>query len=221
MRFEDARAAGRALAERLGARGVRGDAVVLAVARGGVGVGAEVAKGLGLPLDLVLLRRLLLTRGPLRPACAASVAGAGHLDEEVAAALGPGGQDPTLREFVADALAELDSEARACRGGRPALDLAGKTVFLVDNGVRTGSTMLAAVRALRPRSPARIFAAAPVADAAALDGLSDAADEVVCLATPEPFGHVGLWYADFRRPHDAEIRALLDETINDERRTAN
>ncbi|HEX8147864.1 MAG TPA: phosphoribosyltransferase family protein [Pyrinomonadaceae bacterium] len=217
MRFEDARAAGRALAERLGSRGASGDAVVLAVARGGVGVGAEVAKGLGLPLDLILLRRLLLPRGSSRPACAASVAGAGHLDEEVAAALDPGARDPALREFVAGALAELDSEARACRGVRPALDLAGKTVVLVDNGVRTGSTMLAALRALRARAPARVVAAAPVADAAALAELSAAAEEVVCLATPDPFGHVGLWYADFRRPPDAEICAMLDETLKDER----
>lgn len=210
MRFKDARDAGRALAERLGTRGVNGDAVVLAVARGGVGVGAEVAKGLRLSLDLLILRRLLLPRGPLRPACAASVAGAEHLDEEVTAVLDDGAHDPALRELFAGALAELDAEARACRGTRPALDLAGRTVLLVDNGVRTGSTMLAAVRALRSRAPARVVATAPVADAAALADLNVAADEVVCLATPDPFGHVGLWYADFRRPDDDEIRAMLE-----------
>ncbi|HEX8189438.1 MAG TPA: phosphoribosyltransferase family protein, partial [Pyrinomonadaceae bacterium] len=216
MRFVDARGAGGALAAALESYGGRADALVLALARGGAGVGLEVSKRLGLALDLVLLRRLFVTRGPLEPSCAVSLAGSLFIDELDAP---PG--DPAFGHFLEGALAELEAGARACRGGRPALDLRGRTVLLVDNGVRTGSTMLAAVRALRPRSPARIFAAAPVADAAALDGLSDAADEVVCLATPEPFGHVGLWYADFRRPHDAEIRALLDETINDERRTAN
>ncbi|MFL6335777.1 MAG: phosphoribosyltransferase family protein [Pyrinomonadaceae bacterium] len=210
MRFKDAREAGRALAERLGARG-GGEAVVVAVARGGVGVGLEIAKRRGLPFDLLLLVRLLLPRGPLLPACAASVAGAAYLDEEVAAALAADAHEPALRDFLAAAVAELDAHARECRGGRPALDLSGKTVILVDNGVRTGSTMLAALRALRSSAPARVVAAAPVAAPDALAAVRAAADEFVHLHTPVPFGHVGLWYREFTRPSDDEIRAMLEE----------
>ena len=212
MRFKDARAAGRALAGPLGAHAGRPDALVIAVARGGVGVGLGAAESLGLPLDLLLLRRLLAPHGPLRPACVASVAGAPFLDEEVAAALaGAGEGDAATRQFVADALADFDLHARAARGGRPPLELSGRTVILVDNGIRTGSTMLAALRALRSAAPARVVVAAPVADPASVALVRSAADEFVHLHAPEPFGHVGLWYADFARPSDDEICAMLNE----------
>lgn len=209
MRFTDARAAGRALAESLTTYAGRADAVVVAVARGGVAVGLEVSGRLGVPLDLVVIRRLLVPRGPADPLCAAYVAGASFLDEELRtrAAL-----DPDFANYLANALSELDERARACRGPRPARDLAGKTVLLIDNGVRTGSTLRVAARALRAAVPARIVAAAPVADAASLDVARQAADDFVCLAMPAPFGHVGLWYASFRRPSDEEIRAMLEES---------
>jgi putative phosphoribosyl transferase len=188
---------------------------VLALARGGVGVGFEVSKQLGLPLDLVCLRRLLVRRGGRGAACVASVAGARVLDEEVraAAAVSPGAgttHEAGLGHFMKEALADFDERVRACRGGRPALDLSGKTVILVDNGVCTGSTMLAAVRAARSRTPARLVAAAPVCDAAAREEVATTVEEFVCLATPEPFGHVGLWYANLERPSDDDIRAVLD-----------
>lgn len=208
MRFEDARAAGRALAEGLAAYGGRERAAVVAVARGGVAVALEVSKRLRLPLDLLLLRRLLVPRGPLEPVCAANVAGHAFLDAELTPRLEA---EPALRPFIAEALAELESRARECRGARPPADLAGRTVLLVDNGVRTGSTMLAALRALRTRSPARVVAAAPVAAPEALAEVSAAADDFVRLHTPEPFGHVGLWYTEFRRHSDGEIRAMLEE----------
>ena len=212
MRFKDARAAGRALAASLGEHASARDALVIAVARGGVGVGLEAAKTLGLPLDLLLLRRLLAPQGPLRPACVASVAGATFLDEEVEAALSAkSGQDPVFRQFVAAALADFEEQARAARGGRPPLELSGRTVILVDNGVRTGSTMLAALRALRSRAPARVVAAAPVAAPEALDAVRAAADDFVHLHAPDPFGHVGLWYQEFTRASDEEMRAMLDE----------
>lgn len=218
MRFEDTRAAGLALAAGLEAYSGRADAVVLALARGGVGVGFEVSKQLGLPLDLVCLRRLLVRREGRGAACVASVAGARFLDEELVTAAATfdahASAGPTpgagLVHFMEDALAGFDARVRAWRGDRPALDLTGKTVILVDDGLSTGSTMLAAVRAARSRTPARLVAAAPVADAAARDAVASAVEEFVCLASPEPFGHVGLWYADFRRPSDEEIRAALD-----------
>jgi predicted phosphoribosyltransferase len=213
MRFDDARAAGRALAAVLEAYRGREDALVLALARGGVGVSSEVSRQLGLPLDLVFLRRLLVPRGPQEPLCAANVAGAPFLDEELKAVLrhdDDAAHDPALRHFLGDALADFDARVRLGRGERPAVDLTGRTVILVDNGVRTGATMLAAVRAVRSRSPARLVAAAPVADADARAVVASAVEEFVCLATPAPFGHVGLWYADFQRPSDDEIRAMLD-----------
>jgi putative phosphoribosyl transferase len=217
MRFDDERAAGRALAAGLEAYRGRADALVLALARGGVGVGFEVSQRLGLPLDLVFLRRLLVPRGAHEPLCVASVAGAPFLDKELKASLADDAPDATLRQFLKDALPAFDESVRACRGERPALDLAGKTVILVDNGVRTGATVLAAVRAVRSRTPARLVVAAPVADAAALGTVASAAEEYVCLATPEPFVHVGRWYANFRRPSDDEIRTMLGETMNSER----
>ena len=213
MRFDDARAAGSALAAELEAYRGRADALVLALARGGVGVGFEVARRLGLALDLVSLRRLLVPRGSREPLCAASVAGSPFLDAELTAALADDdADDAPLRLYLGDALAEFDARVRACRGERPAVELSGKTVILVDNGVRTGSTMLAAVRAVRSKSPARLIAAAPVADADAGAGVAAAVEEFVCLASPQPFGHVGLWYADFRRPSDDEIRVMLADS---------
>jgi putative phosphoribosyl transferase len=209
LRFTDARAAGRALAESLTAYAGREDAVVVAVARGGVALGLEVSMRLGLPLDLVIVRRLLVPRGPADPLCAASVAGAPFLDEELPARAA---RDPAFASHLAGALSGLDEQARACRGPRPARDLAGETVLLIDNGVRTGSTLRAAARAVRSASPARVIAAVPVADAASLGTVREAVDDFTCLAAPDPFGHVGVWYADFKRPADDEIRAMLEES---------
>ena len=209
-RFEDPRDAGRRLAAHLAARADLRDAVVLAVARGGVPVAFEVARGLGLPLDLVLIRRLFVTRGPLDPVCAVSVAGALCLDEEVAAPAHGDARDEARSAYVADALEQFARHERACRGARPAVSIEGRRVILVDNGVRTGSTVRAAVRALRTRGPARVSVAVPVAAPEARAAVETVADELVCLAWPQPFGHVGLWYADFRRPGEEEIRRLLD-----------
>jgi putative phosphoribosyl transferase len=211
MRFTDPRSAGLALAAKLEAYGGREATVVLALARGGVAVGLEVSKHLGLPLDLILLRRLLVPRGPDSPVCASSVGGTlfvdEELDEELAAC-----NEPALAHFVADALAELDARVRACRGDRPPFELKRKTVLLVDNGIRTGSTMRAAIRAVRSGGPARIVAAVPVSAAEARAGVEAVVEDFIYLASPEPFGHVGLWYRDFRRPGDDEIRAMLEES---------
>lgn len=211
MRFTNPASAGRELAKECAARRDLEDAVVLAVARGGVAVAAEVAKLLGAPLDVVLIRRLLATRGPDEPLCAASVAGALFLDEEVAARRSARDLDPALEVFLAEALDTFDARVRACRGARAPLDLSGRTVLLVDNGVRTGSTMRVAIRALRTMQPSRVVAAFPVASVEGRASIASVADEHVCLATPEPFGHVGLWYADFARLDDEEIAAVLDD----------
>jgi putative phosphoribosyl transferase len=232
MRFTDACSAGLALAAKLEAYRGSEDTLVLALARGGVAVGLEVAKRLGLPLDLILIRRLLVPHGPEAPLCAVSVCGNTFVDEEVATraeavsdhVLEPPDRilepsdcvleppDRALAYFVADALAEFARREHACRGERPPIDLARKTVLLVDNGICTGSTMRVAVRALRSRGSARIVAAVPVAAAGARACVEAVTDDLVCLASPEPFGHVGLWYASFKRPGDDEIRAMLEES---------
>jgi putative phosphoribosyl transferase len=211
MRFTDLRSAGLALSSKLEAYRGREDALVLALARGGVAVGLEVAKHLRLPLDILLIRRLLVPHGPDAPLCAVSCGGSLFVDEEVAARTQVA-HDAALEHFIADALGELAHSERACRGQRPPIDLKGKTVLLVDNGICTGSTMRVAIRALRSSVPARVVAAVPVAASEALAGVEAAADELVCLASPEPFGHVGLWYADFKRPTDDEIQEMLEES---------
>jgi putative phosphoribosyl transferase len=208
MRFKDGREAGAALASKLTAYAGRDGAVVVAVASGGVAVAAEVSKRLALPLDLVIISRLLVPRTPDDPLCAANAAGTFFLDEGLDS---HAAREPVFANYLAQALAELEERARACRGDRPALDLSGKTVLLVDNGVRTGSTLRVAARALRSTQPARVVACAPVADAATLDDMKETFDDFVHLASPEPFGHVGVWYADFARPRDEEIRAMLEE----------
>jgi putative phosphoribosyl transferase len=187
MRFKDAREAGLALAERLEARAGLEGASVLAVASGGVAVALEVSKRLRLPLDLLLLRRPLVTRGPQEPLCVASVAGARFIDEEVEERAAV---DAALKSFLGPALAEFDAHVRACRGERPSSDLKGRAVLLVDNGVRTGS----------------------VAAPEALASVEGVADDFVYLATPEPFGHVGLWYEDFTRPSDEQVRSMLEQS---------
>jgi putative phosphoribosyl transferase len=206
MRFKGPREAGLALAPRLGEYAEAEGALVIALAHGGVPVGLEVSKRLRLPLDVLLLRRLLVPHGPDEPLCVASVAGARFMDEEVSSRADG---DAALGHFLTSALAEFDERVSACRGVRAALELEGRTVLLVDNGVRTGSTVRAALRALRSRGPARVVVAAPVAATEALDSIEAAADGFVYLATPEPFGHVGLWYEDFARPSEEEVRAML------------
>jgi len=209
-RFADPRAAGRALASRLEAYG-GADVIVVAVAHGGVPVAAEVSRRLDAPLDLVLIRRLLVPRGTESQVCAFDVCGTLVVDEELPPR--PAVPSNGLDHFVADALGELARAARACRGARPALDdLKGKTVLLVDNGIRTGLTMRSAIRALRTLGPSRIVAAVPVAAPESRAFVETVADELICLAWPEPFGHVGVWYKDFARPGEEEIREMLEES---------
>ena len=208
-RFLDLRSAGRDLAMKLEAFGSREDVIVLGLVLGGVLVALEVAEHLGVPLDFVIIRRLLAPHGPGSQVCAVNVAGSLVIDPE----LMPRPEVPAsgLDYFVSDALDELARRERVCRGGRRTIDLAQKTILLVDCGIRTGLTMRAAIRALRTVKPARIVAAAPVAAPEGLAAVEAVADDVVCLKQPHPFGHVGLWYTDFRRPDDHQISELLDQ----------
>jgi putative phosphoribosyl transferase len=208
-RFEDRREAGRRLAAALRHDAGRPDVVVLGLPRGGVPVAAEVARMLGLPLDVLVVRKLG-TPGQEELAMGAIASGGVRvLNPEVVGYLG-------LPDEVIDRAAEregreLERRDHLYREGRPPLSLRGRTAILVDDGVATGSTMKAAVAAVRQLGAARVVVAVPVASREAEQELERLADEVVALATPEPFYAVGLWYGDFAQTSDEEVRQLLGE----------
>lgn len=207
--FADLAGAGRELAGLLDNYLGNEDTVVVAIARGGVPVAQEVAKQLAAPLDTILIRRLLAPNGPGSQICAVNVCGTLVIDQELA--LPPPVPKTPLDYFIADALEGLALRERACRGERPAFEVARKNVIIVDNGIHTGSTMLAAIRALSTLKPSRLVVAVPVAALSCRAVVEAAADDLVCLAWPEPFGHVGLWYANFNVPDEEQIREMLDQ----------
>lgn len=206
-RYQDRFEAGRMLAEQLRDEARTGNAIVLALPRGGVPVGFEVARVLGLPLDVFLVRKLG-TPGHEELAMGAIASGGVRiLNPEVIEELGiPREAIDAATEAQHRELVRREHEFRA---GRPPLDVRGRTVLLVDDGLATGSTMRAAVAGLRELSPARIVVAAAVGSGEAVELLSREADAVVCPRTPEPFYAVGLWFEDFEQTTDAEVRELL------------
>jgi putative phosphoribosyl transferase len=183
------------------------DAVVLAPVLGGVLVAHEVANHLRKPLDFAVVRKLLVPQGAGSELNAVSAAGTTILDEGLPAQ--PATLATPLDYFMAEAIAGLERREKVCRMGRAPLNLQNKNLILVDCGIHTGTTMQAVIRAARKCNVARIVAAAPVGSPEAIKKLSPLVDDLVCLRSPNPFGHVGLWYADFRRPGDTEIGELL------------
>jgi erythromycin esterase-like protein/adenine/guanine phosphoribosyltransferase-like PRPP-binding protein len=207
MRFRDRVEAGRRLAERLTNYANRSDVLVLALPRGGVPVGAELATRLGVPLDVFLVRKVGVP-GHGELAMGAIAEGAIRVrDDRLLGALSIS-QAAFEHEAAREGL-ELERRIHQYRGTRPAPSVGGQTVILVDDGLATGSTMEAAIRALRTRQPARIVVAVPVGAADTCHRLSGLADAVVCLAMPEPFNAVGLWYDDFSQTTDEEVGELL------------
>lgn len=205
--YTDRREAGIELASHLQAYSRRPDAVVLALPRGGVPVAYELARSLGLRLDVFLVRKLG-TPGHRELAMGAIASGGVRvLNDEVVNALRIGPQDI---ERVAQAEAEeLERREAAYRGSRPSPPIEGRTVILVDDGLATGSSMRAAVTAVRQRRPARVVIAVPVGARETCEELRALADEVVCARMPQPFSAVGSWYRDFSQTTDAEVQALL------------
>jgi putative phosphoribosyl transferase len=209
MRFRDRTDAGRRLAGELTQYAGRDDVIVLALPRGGVPVGAEVARALGAPLDVFLVRKLGVPGHEELAMGAIASGGVRVLNRDVLDQL----RIPPQRvdAVAAQELEELARREAAYRDGRPAPDVRGKTVILVDDGLATGASMKAAVAALRGLGPARVVVAVPVGAAETCAELAPMADEVVCTATPDPFYAVGSWYADFDQTTDDEVRALLAE----------
>jgi predicted phosphoribosyltransferase len=206
-RFHDRREAGRRLARELEGHAGRPDMLVLALPRGGVPVAAEVARALGAPLDVFLVRKLGVPGHEELAMGAVASGGVGVLNADVVSGLGI--PESVIRSVAARERQELARREELYRGDRPAPDVRGKTVILVDDGLATGATMLAAIRALRQQEPARIVVAVPTASRETCAALQDEADEVVCAITPEPFWAVGQWYDDFSQTSDDEVRDLL------------
>ncbi|MGE0554523.1 MAG: phosphoribosyltransferase [Gemmatimonadales bacterium] len=207
-RFVDRTDAGRRLAGELLHLAARPRLLVLGLPRGGVPVAAPVAEALEAPLDVLVVRKLGVPGHEELAMGAVASGGAFVLNPEVITPLRISRE--TIERVAAAERRELERRERTFRGERPFPDLQGATVVLVDDGVATGSTMLAAVRALKQRNPKAIVVAAPVMSAEAHATLASEADECVTLATPEPFWGVGAWYEDFTQTSDAEVVGVLD-----------
>jgi len=216
IRFKNRSEAGRFLAEQLSAYANRPDTLVLALPRGGVPVAYEVAKALGAPLDVFQVRKLGLPGHEELAMGAIATGGVRVRNPEVVEYLRI--PDEVIDEVTARERRELERRERLYREGRPALSPRGRVVILVDDGLATGSTMLAAVLALRQQQPASIVVAVPVAAKQTCEELRAVADEVVCAVAPDPFYAVGLWYEDFAQTTDEEVRELLARAEN--KRTA-
>lgn len=207
MLFENRKAAGGKLASAL--KGYLRDpqAVVIGLARGGVVVAAQLANELNLPYDLVVVRKVGAPDNPELGLGAVSVEGEGVFNDELIALLG------ISQEFL---LKEIERERELVQAqkvlyaeGSPELPLEGKTVILVDDGIATGASMKVAIESLRMQLPEKIVMAVPVAPKEALDAFALLVDEVVCLATPSPFGALGAFYIHFDRVTDEEFKGLL------------
>lgn len=206
--FADRREAGKELAAALRQYAGRPEVVVLALPRGGVPVAYEVAEALGAPLDIFLVRKLGLPGYPELAMGAIASGGVRVLNPDVVAWY----QIPeTSIDVVARAeQRELERRELEYRRGRPMTMLRDRTVILVDDGLATGSSMRAAVRAVREHHPKRVTVAVPVGAPSTCEQFADLTDETVCARTPEPFHAVGQWYRDFSQTTDEEVRELLE-----------
>lgn len=211
--FADRADAGRQLADALAAYSRKPNVFVLALPRGGVPIGYEVARRLRAPLDVYVVRKLGVPGHEELAMGALASDGTCVVDEELIDSLGIGAA--ALEEVVHREIDELRRRETAYRDARPEPDITGKVVIVVDDGLATGATMRAAATALRTRHPAAIVAAVPVAASRTCASLQDVVDRVVCVDTPEPFHAVGLYYRNFEQTSDEEVRRLLARAAAD------
>jgi erythromycin esterase-like protein/predicted phosphoribosyltransferase len=205
--FRDRREAGRLLAEKLAAYANRPDVLVLALPRGGVPVAYEVARGLGAPLDVFVVRKLGVPGHEELAMGAIASGGVRVLNDQLVEHLGI--PEQAIEAIAARERQELERRERLYRGDRPTSDVRGCTVILVDDGLATGATMHAAIEALRQQNPARIVVAVPTASPETCEEMKEKTDDVICAITPEPFYAVGHWYQDFSQTADEEVGTLL------------
>lgn len=206
-RFADRTEAGRRLATELARYADRADVIVLALPRGGVPVGYEVARALRAPLDIFVVRKLGVPGHEELAMGAVASGGVRVLNDQVVRAL----RIPrdVIEDVTASELRELERREQLYRGERAAPDVRERVVILVDDGLATGATMQAAIAALRQRGPARIVVAVPTAAPETCNQLRDEVDDLICAMTPEPFHAVGLWYEDFSPTTDEQVQELL------------
>ncbi|MBI2821974.1 MAG: phosphoribosyltransferase [Acidobacteria bacterium] len=211
MSFRDRTEAGRLLAARLGSYANRSDVLVLGLPRGGVPVAFEVARALNAPLDVFLVRKLGVPGHEELAMGAIASGGVRVVNDDVVGYLQI--QESTIEAIAARESVELQRRERLYRADRPRPTVSGRTVLVIDDGLATGSSMRAAVAALRPQQPARLVVAVPVAPLSTCRDLQAMVDEVVCLSTPEPFDGVGRWYENFAQITDGEVRDLLERSL--------
>jgi putative phosphoribosyl transferase len=210
--FTDRAEAGRMLAGKLSAYSDRKDVIVLALPRGGVPVASAVADALRVPLDVFVVGKL---GSPWNSELAMGAVAEGHvqiLDVSMVKAMGVSEED--IQEVAAAAQRELETRARLYRGGRSPADLEGRTVILVDDGIATGCSILAAIAAIRRKNAARVVVAVPVAPASGCTAIRMEADEVVSVAEPEMFFAVSQWYEDFTQISDEDVRRQLERSLD-------
>jgi len=206
--FRDRYDAGRVLARKLRSYAQRPDVVILALPRGGVPVGYEVARALGAPLDVFVVRKLGLPGHEEFAMGAIASGGVSVMNPSVLSRYRV--SEAAIAEVIAREQEELRRRESAYRGDRPPVEVDGKTAILVDDGLATGSSMRAAVLALRRRGPSRIVVGVPVAPVETCHMLEELVDATVCAVTPQPFYAVGEWYEDFSQTTDEEVRDLLE-----------
>ncbi len=208
MIFTDRVHAGKYLARSLGKYADRADAMVLGLPRGGVPVANEIAKALGLPMDVLVVRKLGVPGHEELAMGAISGGGVRVINRDVAVPLQISAA--AIEAVARRELSELERREKSYRGHRPPLELRGRTVILVDDGLATGSTMRAAVEAARAGGAVHVVVAAPVGSPEACRDLMRIADQVICPSQPDELGAISLWYEEFPQTSDEEVRALLD-----------
>jgi putative phosphoribosyl transferase len=214
QRFRDRTQAGQRLATQLAAYAHRPDVLVLGLPRGGVPVAFEVARALHAPLDVLIVRKLGVPGEEELAMGAIASGGVRVLNDDVVQMLGI--PQEVINKVAAHEQHELERRERLYRGDRPAYDVHGRIVILVDDGIATGATMRAAVAALRQLQPARIVIAVPAAASATCEEFAAQVDELVCVIRPEAFFAVGFWYEHFSQTTDQEVRDLLEQATHEQ-----